>query len=177
MRKRNQRSKNEYCPQGRNVVFHHLCPGQVLNSSKTVEETVPSSINPVPTILAVDDSAVMLELIKKTLEGDYRIVVADNAVDALSMIYDEKISGLLLDVSMPGIDGLELCRTVRNLPQFQELPIIMLTARDGLFDKVQGRLAGATEYLTKPFDAEQLRQVMGKFFSFARELSEIKEEV
>lgn len=136
---------------------------------------MPSSANFGPTILAVDDSAVMLELIKRTLEGEYRVLVADNAVDALSMIYHEKISGLLLDVSMPGIDGLELCRTVRNLPQFQELPIIMLTARDGLFDKVQGRLAGATEYLTKPFDADQLRQTISKFFD--NHYSEVKDEV
>jgi twitching motility two-component system response regulator PilG len=72
---------------------------------------------------------------------------------------------LLLDVSMPGVDGLELCRTVRSLPQFAELPIIMLTARDTVFDKVQGRLAGATEYLTKPFELEELREVCRKFLS------------
>ncbi len=119
--------------------------------------------SPVATILAVDDSVVMQDLVKRALAQDYRVLVADNAVDALSMIYHEHVSILLLDVSMPGIDGLELCRTVRNIPQFQELPIVMLTARDGLFDKVQGRLAGATEYLTKPFDAAQLRQVVGNF--------------
>ncbi|MBO0348926.1 response regulator [Phormidium pseudopriestleyi FRX01] len=119
----------------------------------------------VATILAVDDSIVMQDLVKRALAQDYRVLVADNAVDALSMIYHEQVSILLLDVSMPGIDGLELCRTVRNIPQFQELPIVMLTARDGLFDKVQGRLAGATEYLTKPFDAAQLRQVVGNFIN------------
>lgn len=116
-----------------------------------------------PTILAVDDSVVMQGLVKQALGKDYRVLVTDNAVDALSMIYHEQVSVLLLDVSMPGIDGLELCRTVRSLPQFQNLPIIMLTARDGAFDKVQGRLAGATEYLTKPFDADKLRQVISKF--------------
>ncbi|MCT7963116.1 MULTISPECIES: PleD family two-component system response regulator [Oscillatoriales] len=121
--------------------------------------------SPVATILAVDDSVVMQDLVKRALAQDYRVLVADNAVDALSMIYHEQVSILLLDVSMPGIDGLELCRTVRNIPQFQELPIVMLTARDGLFDKVQGRLAGATEYLTKPFDAAQLRQVVGNFIN------------
>ena len=136
---------------------------------------MPSDPNSVQTILAVDDSPVMLELLKRTLEGNYRILVADNAVDALSIIYYEQISGLLMDVTMPGIDGLELCRTVRNLPQFQELPIIMLTARDGLFDKVQGRLAGATEYLTKPFNAEQLRKTVDRFFSNSD--AEIKDEV
>ncbi|MCT7985300.1 response regulator [Laspinema sp. A4] len=121
--------------------------------------------SPVATILAVDDSIVMQDLVKRALAQDYRVLVADNAVDALSMIYHEQVAILLLDVSMPGIDGLELCRTVRNIPQFQELPIVMLTARDGLFDKVQGRLAGATEYLTKPFDAAQLRQVVGNFIN------------
>ncbi len=116
-----------------------------------------------PTILAVDDSTVMQEMIKRALSSDYRVLVADNAVDALSLIYHETISILLLDVSMPGVDGLELCRTLRSLPQFRDLPIIMLTARDGAFDKVQGRLAGATEYFTKPFQAEQLRQVVKNF--------------
>ncbi|MBD1878029.1 MULTISPECIES: response regulator [unclassified Coleofasciculus] len=124
-----------------------------------------STLSDIPTILAVDDSSVMQTLIKRALERDYKVLVADNAVDALSVIYHQQISILLLDVSMPGVDGLELCRTVRSLPQFSELPIIMLTARDGVFDKVQGRLAGATEYLTKPFEAEQLRQIVGSFIN------------
>ncbi|NES84287.1 MAG: response regulator [Moorea sp. SIO2B7] len=62
----------------------------------------------------------------------------------------------------PSLTFLLSGRTVRSLPQFQELPIIMLTARDRPFDKVQGRLAGATEYLTKPFDADDLREVISK---------------
>lgn len=124
-----------------------------------------ASVSTTQTILAVDDSTVMQEMIKRALKGEYRVLVADNAVDALALIYHQPISVLLLDVSMPGVDGLELCRTLRSLPQFSELPIVMLTARDGAFDKVQGRLAGATEYLTKPFDAEQLRQVVKNFIT------------
>jgi DNA-binding response OmpR family regulator len=127
---------------------------------------MPATLNSLSTILAVDDSTVMLELIKRTLESDYRVLLTDNAIDALSIIYHEPIKLILLDVTMPGIDGLELCRTVRSLPQFQQLPIIMLTAKDKLFDKVQGRLAGATEYLTKPFDEEQLRTVVYKSLDF-----------
>ncbi|MBD1908324.1 response regulator [Funiculus sociatus GB2-A5] len=124
---------------------------------------MPSTLNDVPAILVVDDSPVMQTLLKKALEKKYKVLLADNAVDALSAIYHQPIEILLLDVSMPGVDGLELCRTIRSLPQFHHLPIIMLTARDGVFDKVQGRIAGATEYLTKPFDVEQLRQVVGSF--------------
>ncbi len=121
-----------------------------------------ANCNSVPAILAVDDSVIMQNLVQHALADTYRVIVVDNAVDALSIIYHDQIEVLLLDVSMPGIDGLELCRTIRSLPQFHDLPIVMLTARDGPFDKVQGRLAGATEYLTKPFKAEQLRQVVAK---------------
>lgn len=115
------------------------------------------------TVLAVDDSPVMHATVKRALGGEYRVLVKDNALDALSLIYHEPISVLLLDVTMPEIDGLELCRTVRNLPQFQKLPIIIITARNKAFDKVKGRMAGATEYLTKPFDDRELRQIVDKY--------------
>ncbi len=126
-------------------------------------QAMTANSNVTPTVLAVDDSVVMQELIKKVLSPDYRVLVSDSAVDALSLLSQENIALLLLDVSMPEIDGLEFCRTIRSLPQFQTLPIIMLTARDRAFDKVQGRLAGASEYLTKPFDAAQLRQAIQRF--------------
>jgi twitching motility two-component system response regulator PilG len=124
-----------------------------------------------PTILSVDDSLMMQEIIKHMLANDYNVLVANSAVDALSLIYQQPIALLLLDVSMPGVNGLELCRTLRSLPQFSDLPIIMLTVRDKVFDRVQGRLAGATEYLTKPFEAEQLREVCSKLLSSRQESS------
>lgn len=129
----------------------------------TISGSTPTAKISLPTVLAVDDSALMQELIKRALTGYCQVLVASNAVDALNLIYHEKFSLLLLDVSMPDIDGLELCRTVRSMPQFHDLPIVMVTARDGFFDKVKGKLAGSTEYLTKPFDAEKLRQLVGKY--------------
>ncbi len=118
-----------------------------------------------PIILSVDDSAVMQELIKRALASYCNVIAASNAVDALNLLYRENISLLLLDVSMPDIDGLELCRTIRSIDQFREIPIIMVTARDGFFDKVKGKFAGSNEYLTKPFDAEKLRHTVSKFIS------------
>ncbi len=132
-----------------------LSLGKNMSETKSIKKT----------ILAVDDSKVMHGRIEQVLGQKYRVLVADNAVDGLSMIYHEQVAVLLLDVSMPDIDGLELCRTVRSIPQFQTLPIIMLTARDSSFDKVQGHLAGATEYLTKPFDAKQLNQLISSFLN------------
>jgi twitching motility two-component system response regulator PilG len=116
-----------------------------------------------PTILSVDDSPIIHEMVRRALASDYEVLAADNAVDALTIIYHQSISLVLLDVLMPGVDGLEFCRTLRNLPQFQTLPVIMVTSRDGAFDRVQGRMAGATDYLVKPFDPEQLRQVVHEF--------------
>lgn len=113
-------------------------------------------------VLSIDDSPTVQELIKRALADDYQVLLCQSAIDALSMINQEEISVLLLDLSMPEIDGLDFCRTIRSIPKFQDLPIVMVTGRDRAFDKVQGRLAGATDYLTKPFDAEQLRQVMKK---------------
>ncbi len=115
------------------------------------------------TVLALDDSPVIHQLVKRALEPDYQVITIDNAVDALSIIYEQAISILLLDVQMPDINGLEFCRTVRSLPQFRHLPVIMVTSQDKPFDRVKGQLAGATEYLTKPFDAEKLREMVQRF--------------
>ncbi|HEY9619499.1 MAG TPA: response regulator [Crinalium sp.] len=113
-----------------------------------------------PIILTVDDSVLIHQLIKRILEPEYSVLATDNPMDALVMLYHNPIAVVLLDVTMPQISGLEFCRTVRNLPQFRDLPVVMVTSRDSSFDRVQGRLAGATEYLTKPFTTEQLRDIV-----------------
>lgn len=115
-----------------------------------------------PTVLAVDDSTLMQDLIKRALGQNYRVLVAGSAIEALAILNHELVAVVLLDICMPGVDGLGLCRTIRNFPEFSGLPIIMLTSKDTVMDKVKGRLAGATEYLTKPFDADQLRQVISR---------------
>ena len=71
------------------------------------------------TILAVDDSQIMQGIVKQFLGQEYRVLIASNAIDALSIIYNEQVAVLLLDVSLPGINGLELCRIVRSIPQFE----------------------------------------------------------
>ncbi|UZQ53973.1 response regulator [Trichothermofontia sichuanensis B231] len=132
---------------------------------------MPVSSHSVPIVLAVDDSPVIHTLVRRALEPDYRVITADNGVEALAKIYHETVDLVLLDVSMPGVDGLEVCRTIRTLEQFHTLPIVMLTSRDRPFDKIQGRVAGATEYLTKPFEAEHLREVVAKLVKLPSETS------
>jgi twitching motility two-component system response regulator PilG len=104
----------------------------------------------------------MQQLIEKTLKNRYRVMVAGNTVEALGILYHEPVELMLLDVSMPGVDGLEFCRIVRRSPHLKDLPVVMLTAKDTVYDKIEGRLAGATEYLTKPFNAAELLQIIDK---------------
>lgn len=64
---------------------------------------------------------------------------------------------------MPDVDGLEFCKTIRQMSKFRDLPIVMVTARDGLIDKMKGQIAGTNKYLTKPFQPEELQEVVKKY--------------
>lgn len=119
------------------------------------------------TILVVDDSDVMRKILKQMLKGKYTVHQASTSMEALAFLNYDHADLMLLDVSMPDIDGLQLCKSIRNLPQYREFPIIMVTARDGFFDKVKGRMAGATEYLTKPFEKDELMEVVGEYINSA----------
>ncbi len=138
-----------------------------LNLEKPADAAPPVVTNPPhsdrPIILSVDDSKIVQTMIARAIGDLYNVQLANNAIDALNILHSQKVALLLLDVTMPDMDGLELCRTIRGLPQFKNLPIIMLTAKDGMIDKVKGQFAGATQYLTKPVDREKLLPVLEKY--------------
>ena len=121
----------------------------------------PSATKPI--VLSVDDSPVVQTVIKRSISDRYQVLLANNAVDALNLLNSHDVALLLLDVTMPDIDGLELCRTIRNISKFRDLPVVMLTAKDGLLDKVKGQFAGSTHYLTKPIDRDKLLVVLEKY--------------
>ena len=133
-----------------------------LGADKFVTQVVSTTEKQRPIVLSVDDSVIVQTMIKRTLSDRYQVLLINNAVDALKVISTNPISLLLLDVTMPEIDGLEFCRTVRSIPKFKNLPIIMLTARDKLSDKLRGQIAGATHYLTKPIEPNQLLEIVNK---------------
>jgi twitching motility two-component system response regulator PilG len=124
--------------------------------------TSPAVAN-LPVVLSVDDSPIVQTMIKKFLGDRYQVKLSNNAVDALNILNTEVVDLLLLDVTMPDIDGLELCKSIRNIAKFRDLPVIMLTAKDGLIDKVKGQFSGATHYMTKPIDQTKLLEVVGKY--------------
>lgn len=121
-----------------------------------------------PIALAVDDSLISQQMVQRALDGHFKVLVADNAVEALAVIYHESIAALLLDISMPGIDGFELCRAVRSLPRFQKLPIMMITSRRTDEDRQEAKAAGASGYMTKPFDPQDLRSALARLLARAQ---------
>ena len=109
-----------------------------------------------PRVLVVDDDPQLREALSRALELDgYDVSTASNGVKALDAISAERPDVMVLDVMMPYVGGLDVCRTLRE--RKDRLPILVLTARDEVGDRVAGLDAGADDYLTKPFALEELR--------------------
>ena len=104
------------------------------------------------TILIADDEAAIVELVRFTLEDDQvQIVGAFDGVSALELAHATRPDLALLDVQMPRLSGLEVCRRLRRIPECARMRIVMLTAAAQAEDRARGLAAGADEYLTKPF--------------------------
>lgn len=115
------------------------------------------------TIACIDDSATVQRNVKLILEAaNYRVLGLMDPLQALSQLVKEKPSLILMDINMPNLDGYELSRLLRQSSLLKHTPIIMLTGRDGFVDKVRARVAGAADYITKPFDATALMDVILK---------------
>ncbi len=108
-------------------------------------------------ILVIDDEAHILELIKYNLEKEgYRVIVCESGEDGLQVIEKQLPDLLILDILLPGMDGLEICKKIRRESPSANLPILMLTAKGEEIDKVVGLETGADDYLTKPFGIHEL---------------------
>jgi len=108
-------------------------------------------------ILVVDDSATELAVISAPLRGDgYAVVTASNGQEAIDRLGAEAFDLVLLDVIMPGLNGFQLCRSLRRDPRYAQLPIVLVTSKNQDSDRHWGLKQGATDYITKPFSREQL---------------------
>jgi two-component system chemotaxis response regulator CheY len=114
-------------------------------------------------ILTVDDSRTMREMVAMTLrKAGFQVIQADDGVNALKVLVDNEVDIIITDLNMPNMDGLELVKALRAKPEFKGTPILFLTTRNTDSDKQQGRAAGATGWITKPFDPQRLLQVVNK---------------
>lgn len=116
-------------------------------------------------ILTADDSASMRQMVTFTLKGaGYDVVESVDGKDALSKLTDADIGMIITDLNMPNMDGIELIRSVRAMPAFKFIPIILLTTESQDAKKKEGKEAGATGWIVKPFKPEQLVGVVKKVF-------------
>jgi twitching motility two-component system response regulator PilG len=117
-----------------------------------------------PTIACIDDSSTVQRNVKLILESaGYQVLSLTDPLTTLSTLVREKPVLVLMDITMPNLDGYELCRMLRQCSALRGTPIVMLTGRDGLIDKMRARLVGASDYITKPFNAKTLTDVVTRF--------------
>ena len=108
-------------------------------------------------VMVIDDS----KTIRRTAETLLRkegceVVTATDGFEALSKISDQQPQIIFVDIMMPRLDGYQTCALIKNNQMFRSTPVIMLSSKDGLFDKARGRIVGSEQYLTKPFTREEL---------------------
>ncbi|MCP5415204.1 MAG: response regulator, partial [Chromatiaceae bacterium] len=117
-------------------------------------------------ILAVDDSASMRQMVSFTLKGaGYDVVEAADGVEALKIARTRSVNLVITDVNMPNMDGISLIRELRALPSYKFTPLLMLTTESSADKKQQGKSAGATGWIVKPFNPEQLLNTVKKVLS------------
>jgi len=112
-------------------------------------------------ILVVDDSKTIRRTIRRTAETlltkeGCQVFTAIDGFDALSKIADHQPDLIFVDIMMPRLDGYETCSLIKHNKMFKEIPVIMLSSKDGLFDRARGRIVGSEQYLTKPFTKDEL---------------------
>lgn len=115
------------------------------------------------TILAVDDSSSLRQMVRVVLQGaGYAVVEAKDGADALARLQVQEVHLVLTDINMPGMDGIELTRRVRAIERHKFVPIVLLTTESRPEKKQEGKAAGATAWIVKPFSPDQLLMVVKK---------------
>ncbi|TQD25061.1 response regulator transcription factor [Methanolobus vulcani] len=123
-----------------------------------VEKVLDSMSDTRQKILIVDDEMDALVSLKVALEAEgYNVVEAKDGHEVVDKVYSELPDVILLDLMIPGIDGFEVCRLLKSDEMYRHIPIIMLTARNEVDDKVEGIELGADDYVTKPFNLKELK--------------------
>ena len=108
-------------------------------------------------VLVIDDSNTIRRSAEIFLkQGGCEVVLAEDGFDALAKVSDYRPDLIFCDILMPRLDGYQTCAIIKRNPQFAQVPVIMLSSKDGLFDKARGRMVGSQDYLTKPFTKDQL---------------------
>jgi twitching motility two-component system response regulator PilG len=160
---------NKFLSDQLNIVINHVATRLTKYEKSPTLKTVAPALRPSlaqttkKKILVVEDSSTTRKVIVLTLkQKGYVLVEAQDGLEALSKIDEERPDLVLLDIILPKMDGYRILSIIKKSPELKDTPVILLTSKDGLMDKVRGKLAGSTAYLTKPFEPKDLIEMVRK---------------
>ena len=129
-----------------------------------MDDSLTLALAPATRVLVIDDSNTIRRSAEIFLkQGGHEVVLAEDGFDALAKVNDHAPQLIFCDILMPRLDGYQTCAIIKRNPRFAHVPVIMLSSKDGLFDKARGRMVGSQDYLTKPFTKEQLLRAVQQF--------------
>jgi len=125
-----------------------------------VSESAPAPVK----VLVIDDSNTIRRSAEMFLrQAGFDVILAEDGFDALAKISDHQPKVIFVDIMMPRLDGYQTCTLIKQNPKLKATPVIMLSSKDGVFDRARGRLAGSDRYLTKPFTKEALIDTVNEY--------------
>lgn len=156
-------------------LVHHFYQQGAVELQEVADLPLPITIEPVnkpknnlPAIACVDDSPLIGRYLEEILApAGYRVIYIQDPIQALTTLTEEKPLLIFLDLVMPKTDGYNVCNFLRKSEACSKTPVIMLTSSNGLINRARAKLAGADDFLTKPFDSEQILQVVHKYLGAA----------
>jgi len=115
-------------------------------------------------VLVIDDSKTIRRTAETLLKKvGCEVVTANDGFEALSVIADNRPDLIFVDIMMPRLDGYQTCALIKHNELYRDVPVVMLSSKDGLFDRARGRIVGSDQYLTKPFSRDELLDVVRQF--------------
>ena len=134
----------------------------ITESSKVEEPQIAAK----PLVLTVDDSPTIRKLVTMTLSREgFEVVSAADGIEALTLLAERVPSIILSDINMPRLDGYKLCKFVKRNQGTKHIPVILLSGKDGVFDKMRGKMSGCDGYITKPFESNDLLEKVRSFIA------------
>ncbi len=119
-------------------------------------------------VMIIDDSNTIRRTAEALLKkAGYDVYTATDGFEAMSIIADSEPDIVFVDIMMPRLDGYQTCQLIKNNKKFRNTPVVMLSSKDGLFDRARGRIAGSEEHINKPFTQEELIDVIAKYVNKA----------
>lgn len=117
-------------------------------------------------ILIIDDSSLNIKTVEHFLEGtEYELLKATSGEEGISILLDQRVDLVFLDIEMPLLDGYDVCSLIKEHEDYKNIPLIMVSSRDTIFDKFKGLTYGANDYISKPYKKDEILRTINKFLA------------